>query len=633
MQSNSANILFEPLGSLNFFESDTSNFVTQTIDDTIFCCLGFKVYNDNDELIQTAIVSITGHDGSKPILGINFPDEDGVQAGRYEDGVPVLKNTKIYLHEDKSFTVARSKTLFAPVLDLEYHPIGFWVFRLNNLSVREYLPVDDIPIWIDKLATGQANFDNLTVNVETRELTVTITAETVRITDLLAFSDFMLVARNAGFFWDSNMLWFSEEPAPCEIYYLPNMLCSFDLTLPPSVGARGIIVGGTPSFGFLKVNSDLEQNRSIILQGTQAYLNFLSGVLNITADELSCPDLTIQSTKAVLNIEGSLRKLSLTNTLEGSAIIKQDVDEVILYDTTICPVINGNIHMLQVTECSFQSLAGILPSQTLLLQESVISEPIRNCSSHLVKIAYCDSILIESSVFDKFVLLSCDLCLGDNMTIERLSITNSYIKRRHEIAGTGDLYLNNVEFSPDGSLVFKKLREIDGHSYMYIHGDEFDSLDSLGSRSSFAVSYTWNVLIDLTDKLAVDGVVKLDLVFEDKPKVFMQESFRDFIRNLKLITNLGISVNINIVNAFVDNYDDYVTAVFSSMSYQSSSNYMVMPNELLVSEAGIAKATEIAEESFTSLRANNTNVSISYVKMTMEAIKNKYNIIDGELHV
>lgn len=350
MQSYAESISFLPKGvPYSAFKYGTANFVTQTIDDTIFCCLGFKVYNDNNKLIQTANVRITGHDGSKPTFGISFPDADEVQARRYERGVPVLGNTKIYLHEDKSFTVVGSKTIFAPVWDLDYKFVGFWVFRLNNLNVREFLPVDDILTWLNKLEAKQDNFENLRIHPKTRGLIVSVATKTVHVTDLLAYSDFIATARSANFSWADNKLRFSAEPAPSEVYYLPNMLCDFDLTLSPSVGARYIIAGGTPSSGHLNVNSDLDQNRGITLQGTQAHLNCHSGILNITADESSRPSLEIQSPKkAVLNIEGSLRSLCLKDVPEGSVTIKQDVDMMTLNNTAIYPVVGGSVGKLSV---------------------------------------------------------------------------------------------------------------------------------------------------------------------------------------------------------------------------------------------------------------------------------------------
>ena len=363
MQSYAESISFLPKGvPYSAFKHGTANFVTQTIDGTIFCCLGFKVYNDNDKLIQTANVRITGHDGNKPTFGISFPDEDEVQARRYERGVPVLGNTKIYLHEDKSFTVVGSKTIFAPVWNLKYKFIGFWVFRLNNLNVREFLPIDDILTWLNKLEAKQDNFDNLRTHPKTRGLIVSVATETVYVTDLLAYSDFIATARNANFSWTGDKLRFSAAPAPCEVYYLSNMLCDFDLTLSPSVGARYIIARGTPSSGHLNVNSDLDQSRDITLQGTQAHLNFHSGILNITADEFSRPSLEIQSSKkAVLNIEGSLRTLCLTDVTEGSVTIKQDVNTMTLNNTAICPVVGGNVGKLSVTNSHIEKdyeLAG-----------------------------------------------------------------------------------------------------------------------------------------------------------------------------------------------------------------------------------------------------------------------------------
>lgn len=631
---------------LNYADTSGCIYFHRYTSTNVICNLNLGVYSETGELLETAFidVSIANKDDKVDELVLNFRDTDGYDVRRYNSGVPILTDSKLIRKSDGSLEVSGNKVIFLPVIDTYSAIQGFWVFRLKDLTFKAYLSVEDLGNWFDALAKDPKRYENVVANVEEGILEVSCFDSIVHVSDIPALAEHLMLCSYSGLQFSHTALQFENEPTPCSSFYLPDLLCNFELSLSPAVGSESVFLGKTLHNGFLSIDSNGTQPRSIFLQGTNAHVELMHG--NLTVDVKDTKSLYLEIVRANnLNLQarGNFARLVFDGITNLNANVVGDVGKLYLYRLTSAPTIVGDVNQVFFKGDILESLPNVNNSSFMSIEDTVIRRTISSYSGGSVTVFQSDVHFEDLCAVEFCQQVKGSLALGKRSTLESIMLSDIVISSQHIITGLGKLQVSDVRFEPNGVLVLKDLKDTtQGHCSLALGSVTVDDIDSkVFIRNGEVIDNPLNVVVDLQNVKPLSGIIELDLIFSTSSNnSIVRRIFRNIISGIKVLVsdNVTLKVNILLADGSIRTQEEYKTLFINylmelihSTSREQSSQDMdnqlmgislgileLRDNTLSLTEKGISLALKSARRPFRLFKRNNPNAKIAFGSLSMD---------------
>lgn len=423
-------------------------------------------------------------------------------------------------------------------------------------------------------------------------------------------------------------------------FYLPDLLCNFELSLSPAVGSESVFLGKTLHNGFLSITSNKIQPRSIFLQGTNARVEFTHG--NLTVDVKDTKSLyleIIQANSLNLQAKGNFAKLALEGITSLNANVVGDIERLCLYRLTSVPTIVGNVKQVFLKSDIFDSIPNVNNSSFISIEDTVIRKTISSYSG--------DSVTVFQSYVHFEDLCAVEFCqqvkgslaLGKRSTLESIMLSDIFISSQHIITGLRKLQVSDVRFEFKGVLVLKDLKDTaKGHCSLALGSVTVDDIDSkYFIRNGEVVDNPLNVVVDLQNVEPLSGIIELDLIFSTSGNnSIVRQIFRNIISGIKVLVsdNVTLKVNILLADGSIRTKEDYKTLfinylmelIHSTVRREQPNQDMginlgileLRNNTLSLTEKGISLALKSARRPFRLFKRNNPNAQIVFGSQPME---------------
>lgn len=629
------------------FTDESRDYVDNKIDDALMflpfytdcdvdsaCALGVGVYTEAGELVETAVISVYVTDISMNYnIKLDYIDEDGYAVNRYSVGMPILCNTKIILKDDGTREIVGNKVLFLPSMNDAREIVGFWVFRLRDLSVSAYISVKELPDWIDKMARNANNYENIELDLTRNVLKVRCYDKIVNIADIpLLAKKLNLYSYNNMQYNDFGKLEFIDPPAPCKVFYLPDMCCVFNVELSPLVGSEHVMIGKTRQ-GRLEVNSDEQQKRSISCQGIAANLIFNNGSLNISIIDARGAKLNLSKLDALkLRARGTFYQVVLNEIANADVKIVGDIDSLRLQNIAFLPEIIGNLNNVQFDNCVFDDVFSyaIRNLESINFLNTVCTKtPISITSSKSVRL-HSSNVIFKTLVTPEYVQYGNDLALGEDSTIESLALNNCVISHAHTVHNVKSLMASELTFeNPDAKIILKGLpRSSSGCYYLFCDCDNYDDFNIGRAFEAFQQIpiVPHNIELDFRDEVIENKLLEVALVFGNSSYDIVTAIFRNLIGGLKIVAPEGIDVKLYLhissqqipvhdEESFANYLVDYLGESLLDISCTlEQGGYLRRDDngDMLLTDVTIDIVKQFSAGLFNLFRQNNPNVSLMF---------------------
>ena len=597
------------------------------------CALGVGVYTEAGKLVETAVISVYVTDISMNYdIKLDFIDEDGYDVCRYRDGLPILCDSKIILKADGTREIVGNKVMFLPSMDRNREIAGFWVFRLRDLSVSAYISVKELPDWIDKMARNANNYENVELDLTRNVLKVRCYDKIVHIADIPLLAEKLnLYSYNNMKYNDFGKLEFIDPPAPCKVFYLPDMCCVFNVELSPLVGSEHIMIGKTRQ-GRLVVNSDKQQKRTISCQGISADMHFNNGSLDISITDARGAKLNLSKLDALkLRARGTFYQVELDKIANADVQIIGDIDSFRLQNISFLPEIIGNFNKVQFDNCIFDDISSyaIQNLESInFLNTTCTKTPINVTSSKSVRL-HSSNVIFKNLVTSEYAQYGNDLALGEDSTIESLALNNCVISHAHTVHNVNSLMASELTFeNPDAKIILKGLPRSSGCYYLFCDCDNYDDFNVGRAFEAFQQIpiVPHNIELDFRDEVIENKLLEVALVFRNSSYDIVTAIFRNLIGGLKIVAPEGIDVKLYLhissqqipvhdEESFANYLVDYLGESLLDISCTlEQGGYLRRDDngDILLTDVTIDIIKQFSAGLFALFRQNNPNVSLMF---------------------
>lgn len=599
------------------------------------CALGIGVYTEDGELVETAVISVYATDISMNYdIKLEYIDEDGYAVNRYSIGVPILCDTKIILKVDGTREIVGNKVLFLPSMNEAREIVGFWVFRLRDLSVSAYISVKELPDWIDRMAKNGNNYENVELDLTRNVLKVRCYDKIVNIADIPLLAEKLALYSYNDMQYNAfkDFLEFINPPAPCKVFYLPDMCCMFDVELSPLVGSEYVMIGETRQ-GRLTVNSNEHQKRTISCRGIAANMYFNNGSLDISVANAKDAKLLLFKLDVLkLRASGTFYQVDLNKIANADVKIDGDVESLCLRNVAFLPEIIGNIKNVQFDNCVFDDVSSYAVhdlESISFLETTCIKTPISITNSKSVRV-HSSNVIFKTLVTSDYYQYGNDLALCEDSTIKSLFLSNCVISHAYTVHNVGSLMASELTFeNSDSKIILKGLpRNDSGCYYLFCDCDTYDDFNlgrAFGVFQKIPI-VPHNIELDFRDEAMENKLLEVALIFGNSSYDIVTAIFRNLIGGLKIVAPEGIDVKLYLhvsseqipvhdEESFANYLVDYVGESITDFNGKLElGGYLKRDDngDMLLTDVSIDIIKQFSSGLFDLFRQNNPNVSLMF---------------------
>lgn len=287
----------------------------------------FRVCKPDGTLVY--IASLYQYSKPSEILGYKYTEPESRLALKFiepdladfELGIPVMKELRFILNDDNTFSLSSNKALILPVyssagasceyvdrMELLKDPDRFMVCHLLPHSVDRF-PVDKLDEWFDLLKEHNTvswySFDAMqelserhmgtkgqnkvfaNVSFSSNYMNIHFFSDKVTSAEMpeqLKSAYFALKMTDIQYNPDRGICTLSENAAPSEVFYAPDLIARCSLEIPPYVGRSGVMLNTVPD-GDIYITSEKDQKRIVETNGTNAKMWFNGGNIKLTSSD------------------------------------------------------------------------------------------------------------------------------------------------------------------------------------------------------------------------------------------------------------------------------------------------------------------------------------------------------------